>query len=526
MRRPFELAVVLIATVGGQACSGNSKSNGAAASGAAGGVAGEAGEGGTAGVSGGGSSAGGSGGSAGIGGSAGSGAGAAGGASAGSGGVGGTAGSGGSAGAAGSGGGGASGLPDLLSQTGLYSDIGTETVAADVRFFEPRFVLWTDTATKRRWIHLPPGTQIDTSDMSFWQFPDGTKLWKEFTRGTTRVETRLMEKRDGVWLKVAYLWNSDQSDAVALPFGQDDAANTPHDVPSANQCSTCHDRMRDRVLGFSAIQLDHASSQADEWTLQALIDGGLLTTAPAPGSLTLPGDATAQAALGYLHANCGHCHNPTSPLQTVAPLETWLTADALGSVAETPTYATTVGQLNRDETATLVVPASPMTSLVFQRMSVRAGGPKPAVHGQPHAAPRNRRRGHHRRGCRRSLDSVALTAVGRDRLRRVLTFRNEDESEPVHAMPLACRLVGGVVEDVAEMSIAATAAHLGADHAEALVPVNAQRAGFDLLKERRPATAAVKLVFGVVETLSAARAVVRPGPFFIEMTPGSRALGA
>jgi hypothetical protein len=28
---------------------------------------------------------------------------------------------------------------------------------------------------------------------------------------------------------------------------------------------------------------------------------------------TLPGDATDRAALGYLHANCGHCHNQDRP---------------------------------------------------------------------------------------------------------------------------------------------------------------------------------------------------------------------
>ena len=51
------------------------------------------------------------------------------------------------------------------SQTGLYSDIASGTFAADVRPFEPKYVLWSDGATKRRFIRLPACAQIDTTDM-------------------------------------------------------------------------------------------------------------------------------------------------------------------------------------------------------------------------------------------------------------------------------------------------------------------------------------------------------------------------
>src|SRR5262245_37473351 len=55
--------------------------------------------------------------------------------------------------------------PTMLSQTGLYSNIGTKTIASGVVEFEPRWMLWSDAAVKRRWIWLPPGTKINTSDM-------------------------------------------------------------------------------------------------------------------------------------------------------------------------------------------------------------------------------------------------------------------------------------------------------------------------------------------------------------------------
>ena len=36
---------------------------------------------------------------------------------------------------------------------------------------------------------------------------------------------------------------------------------------------------------------------------------GLLSHPPAAGGYPLGADAATAAALGYLHANCGHCHN-------------------------------------------------------------------------------------------------------------------------------------------------------------------------------------------------------------------------
>ena len=46
-------------------------------------------------------------------------------------------------------------------------------------------------------------------------------------------------------------------------------------------------------------------------TLAELAARNLLTVPPPPEqpAYAVPGDATAVAALGYLHANCGHCHN-------------------------------------------------------------------------------------------------------------------------------------------------------------------------------------------------------------------------
>src|SRR3954464_11324416 len=51
-----------------------------------------------------------------------------------------------------------SGPPEKLQDTGLYSDFTLLQVDARHLQFSPQYPLWTDGATKRRWISLPSGT--------------------------------------------------------------------------------------------------------------------------------------------------------------------------------------------------------------------------------------------------------------------------------------------------------------------------------------------------------------------------------
>ena len=203
--------------------------------------------------------------------------------------------------------------------TGLYSDWATRTVDPANREFVPSYRLWSDGAQKRRWIYLPPGTKIDVTDLNAWTFPIGTKLWKEFSLdvgGTrTRIETRLLWKRDTSWVMTTYAWSADQSTAVELPGGMVDVPGTNHyEIPSANSggCTVCHNGRPDRVLGFEAISLAEATPLS--WTdLQTatLVTSTNGNHTVAGSALLVPGNATEKPAIGYLHANCGNaCHHP------------------------------------------------------------------------------------------------------------------------------------------------------------------------------------------------------------------------
>jgi hypothetical protein len=278
--------------------------------------------------------------------------------------------------------------PDTLAGTGLCLDASCSQTSSDARQYSPSFALWADTSTKRRWIYLPPGTKIDTSDMDHWVFPMGTKIWKEFTRGGTRVETRYIAKVGPTdtfadWFYVSYAWNATQDATTAVPLGVTNALGTGADIPSRTQCRGCHERLKpSRVLGFGAIQLDHAAGPG-EIALDDLIAANTLTAPPAAGSphFPLPGTATEQAALGYFHANCGHCHNPSSDVFTSGgiPMNLRLVVGSLATPQATPTYATTIGvaaQMQVDGLTQLVVARDAAHSIVVDRFE----SPNSALH--------------------------------------------------------------------------------------------------------------------------------------------------
>ena len=91
---------------------------------------------------------------------------------------------------------------------------------------------------KTRWVFLPPGTTIDARDDRAWDFPVGTRFWKEFTFNGRKVETRMLWKATAAkWVAASYLWNEDQTDAtLASDLGEPDvaavASTRQHSIPS------------------------------------------------------------------------------------------------------------------------------------------------------------------------------------------------------------------------------------------------------------------------------------------------------
>jgi mono/diheme cytochrome c family protein len=281
-------------------------------------------------------------------------------------------------------------LPQHLAETGLFAPDGSGAVAAGNRPFAPQYPLWTDGAAKRRWIHIPAGTTIDATNPRQWEFPVGTRLWKEFSFAGHPVETRFLWKAsDAGWLAASYIWNQEGTDAVlAASDGVIDAREIApgrqHRVPSRSDCATCHGEAR-RPLGFNPLQLStdrdpnaiHAEPLTpDMVTLRTLFDEGLITGANPVLRKTPPRIATddpeTRAVLGYLSGNCGACHNGDGHI--AAHLPSFAYPDVIDGRA---TARQMIGQSSRwqapgrQEGTLLIDPASPDSSAVLLRMSSR-----------------------------------------------------------------------------------------------------------------------------------------------------------
>jgi hypothetical protein len=203
---------------------------------------------------------------------------------------------------------------EKLSAMDLYSDIAKKTVHPKNLAYAPTYELWSDAASKSRWIMIPAGQKIDNTDMDHWAFPTGTRLWKEFAKDGKRLETRLIEKTgDDMWRYGSYVWNDSETEATWTTAGATSVKGTTWDVPKEADCQRCHDGEPSRILGFQAFQLDKGTPLS-----LAMLADKLKTPVAAGATFVPPGTDVERKALGYLAANCGNCHNPNNALVFIA----------------------------------------------------------------------------------------------------------------------------------------------------------------------------------------------------------------
>jgi hypothetical protein len=283
-------------------------------------------------------------------------------------------------------------LPQHLSETGLYVAGSTSQIDPRNLAFSPQYPLWSDGTRKRRWISLPPGASIDASRADAWEFPPGTRLWKEFALGRP-VETRYIERMpDGTWRFATYVWNEDGTDATLAP--SDGVAALPvtgapkgrYVIPAEADCRACHEGAAVPVLGFSALQLspdrDPLAPHADRRSNTDLIElskRGLLKNLE-PSLIARPprigaGSPEERASLGYLHGNCGHCHNDNG---APAPVDLTLSQSVTsGGVSADRALRTMIDARSRfrghglGADAPVVAPGRPEASVLIARVRSR-----------------------------------------------------------------------------------------------------------------------------------------------------------
>ena len=249
--------------------------------------------------------------------------------------------------------------------------------------------LFSDYASKYRFVWMPQGTSAAYREDGVFEFPVGTILAKSFAFPTESdshrerlIETRLLVRGKSAWMALPYIWNEAQTEAV-LDVAPDpvhvryrEASGAQHDftyfIPNANECKQCHENSRVLLpIGPKARNLnkDFAYEDGVENQLGRWARVGYLRGAPANPPRVAQWDAASGGpvearAKAYLDNNCAHCHQPggTAGYTGIDFRANVHEALALG-ICKSPNSAGRVGNLTYD-----LVPGHPNESILLARM--------------------------------------------------------------------------------------------------------------------------------------------------------------
>ncbi len=240
-------------------------------------------------------------------------------------------------------------LPALLSQSGVFSDTPSRTVASGFIPYQPLVQFWSDGAIKSRYFAVPysdglvkPDHQIAFATDGEWSFPAGSVFVKNFDIATDetntnsplrRIETRVLVRDSfGAVYGVTYKWRPNNSEADLLTTSQEETLLITNAFgvrsqtwyyPSPADCLTCHTPAANYVLGLKTRQLNHdfgySGTGVHDNQLRTLNHLGLFypaideSTIPTLPTLVALSDTNApiqSRARSYIDANCANCHRP------------------------------------------------------------------------------------------------------------------------------------------------------------------------------------------------------------------------
>jgi uncharacterized repeat protein (TIGR03806 family) len=266
-------------------------------------------------------------------------------------------------------------FPQLLSQTGCFQANDPRVPVAAMIPFDVNAALWSDGASKERYLAIPDGTTINITASGDFDFPNGTVLAKTFSIGGKRVETRLfMRHLNGNWAGYSYEWNDQETEATLLPGAKSRVVGSQTwNYPSRGQCMQCHTAIAGRSLGPEIGQLNkdltYSVTGRTANQLETLAGLGLFSAAlPGPVATLARYETPFGAgsvelrARAYLHANCSGCHQQGAG-QGPADWRYSLSFKNTNSCNVAPTNGT-LGITG----AMLIAPGSPSTSIVSRRI--------------------------------------------------------------------------------------------------------------------------------------------------------------
>jgi len=249
-----------------------------------------------------------------------------------------------------------------LSDYNLFQDSTDPTTNPNAGgvIFDLTTPLFTDYATKYRFVFVPEGETISYNENEIFSFPVGSVIVKTFAMPVDTsvrdgdevvIETRLLIHRENGWVARPYYWDpvSNATDAVLSISSKTYTATTTHDgtsrtfdyiVPSQAACLSCHavqsvglpkitlpigpkarflNKDYDYTSGSALVQTENQTeNQLTYWANNGLLSGlPALTSVAVTPSYTDADEAALvnmsqadikDAAEAYLDINCAHCH--------------------------------------------------------------------------------------------------------------------------------------------------------------------------------------------------------------------------
>lgn len=290
-----------------------------------------------------------------------------------------------------------SAFPHTLSETGLFASVPEHRMAAGVIPYSVNTPAWHDGATAQRFLAIPGDGQMTWAANNGFTCSNGTVLVQTLTLGTgenaRRIETRLLTRQQNEWAGYSYQWNPEQTEATLVESeGKDieinvtdgeDLRSQPWRIPSRTECSSCHTRQANFLLGLTAVQLnrDHNYESVSANQLSTFAHIGLFVKQPDDlstiGHTVDPYDAAEPLearARSWLHANCSHCHVNAGGGNARILLSFDKSLDAMHVISEFPQHATFGFARPR-----IIAPGEPDQSVMLARISRRGRGQMPPL---------------------------------------------------------------------------------------------------------------------------------------------------
>ena len=216
-------------------------------------------------------------------------------------------------------------------------DLKNQTPALGVLPYSPISSLFTDYASKKRFVWMPKNTKATYNGAGeILELPVGSAIIKTFyydnvqPNNTTKIiETRIMIKKATGWIFAEYVWNEEQTDAYLNMNGSTTTIDwikngvpitINYRIPSEAECFICHKEnnvavpigIKPQSLNATYTYATGSMNQLQKWINVGYLENNL------PSNITTVVDYSDTSqnlelrVRSYLDINCAHCHKEGS----------------------------------------------------------------------------------------------------------------------------------------------------------------------------------------------------------------------